>query len=508
MSSNYVPPEGLTAPDAIALSADHQTPTNAASPSPVVVIGGPSQHQDSNHYVNMEAGDGFGDGLMKDDELGDGSGSHVSSILTAEGIHDMTGFTIVCFVILVGDMSRGVMFPTLWPLVDLLGGTTVTLGFAVAAFSFGRVVVSPLFGSWSVIYGYKNVLLMSISLLLSGTLVYAQAQNVGTPGFLIFAQSLLGVGSGTLGVTRAYIAEITATRARTRYMAWITAVQYAGFTVTPFFGALFIKILGDNDYQWGLLRLNMYTAPAYFMGFICFSTFIALVTCFQDRQRLATQKDKKKSKRRSAIDEVANRTTLIGLTTYDACILGCMLLNIATKGSIGSFETVGVNYAETFFDISPASVGTYVGSCGTIGVFALLSMGVFSVYATDVQLICGGMAVMVVGILSLAFVPEDPDNNPSWRYLFAIFMVYSIGYPIGHTAVIGLFSKIVGRRPQGTLMGWFASAGSIARITFPVMAGFVAAGNIRNLFVILASVLTVSAFFVLMSRKTLTLLSS
>jgi ceroid-lipofuscinosis MFS transporter 7 len=51
------------------------------------------------------------------------------------------------------------------------------------------------------------------------------------------------------------------------------------------------------------------------------------------------------------------------------------------------------------------------------------------------------MAVMVVGILSLAFVPEDPDNNPSWRYLFAIFMVYSIGYPIGHTAVIGLFSK-------------------------------------------------------------------
>jgi ceroid-lipofuscinosis MFS transporter 7 len=57
-------------------------------------------------------------------------------------------------------------------------------------------------------------------------------------------------------------------------------------------------------------------------------------------------------------------------------------------------------------------------------------------------------------------------------------------------------------------MGWFASAGSIARITFPVMAGFVAAGNIRNLFVILASVLTASAFFVLMSRKTLALLSS
>ena len=70
------------------------------------------------------------------------------------------------------------------------------------------------------------------------------------------------------------------------------------------------------------------------------------------------------------------------------------------------------------------------------------------------------------------------------------------------------FSAVVGRRPQGTLMGWFASAGSFARIAFPVMAGLVAAGDIRNLFIILSSVLLASTMFVLMSRKTLTLLSS
>jgi len=57
-------------------------------------------------------------------------------------------------------------------------------------------------------------------------------------------------------------------------------------------------------------------------------------------------------------------------------------------------------------------------------------------------------------------------------------------------------------------MGWFASAGSFARITFPVMAGFVAAVDMRDLFIILASILTVSTLFVIMSRKTLALLSS
>lgn len=75
-----------------------------------------------------------------------------------------------------------------------------------------------------------------------------------------------------------------------------------------------------------------------------------------------------------------------------------------------------------------------------------------------------------------------------------------------HTSFVAF--TVVGRRPQGTLMGWFASAGSFARITFPVMAGIVAAIDMRNLFVILSAVLSVSTIFVIMSRKTLALLST
>jgi MFS family permease len=177
--------------------------------------------------------------------------SIVSSVMTADGIHDLHGFYIVCFVILVGDMARGVMFPSMWPLVSELGGSSVTLGYAVAAFSFGRILVSPLFGSWSVTYGYTKTLTLSCSILLLGTLVYAQVQNVGQPQFLIFAQILMGIGSGTLGVTRAFVADVTAQRNRTTYMAWITAVQYAGFTVTPFVGAIFNKTLDGVDFQFG-----------------------------------------------------------------------------------------------------------------------------------------------------------------------------------------------------------------------------------------------------------------
>ena len=50
---------------------------------------------------------------------------------------------------------------------------------------------------------------------------------------------------------------------------------------------------------------------------------------------------------------------------------------------------------------------------------------------------------------------------------------YSIGYPIGHTAVIGWFSKAMKNLPQGFFMGLFASAGSLARIIFPIATGVI-----------------------------------
>ena len=263
----------------------------------------------------------------------------------------------------------------------------------------------------------------------------------------------------------------------------------------------------------------MYTAPAYFMGVVVAFTIAMILTFFQDRQRITTVKEqqKKKSQKRAMIDDVANSipSFLCGFTVYDACILGCMLLNVSTKGSIASFETLGISFAESHFQMASSRAGTIVASCGLCGVFALLSMGTLIQYFTDVQLIYGGMAVMATGIATLAGFGEtvedglDNANNPTWRYIFSIFLIYAVGYPVGHTAVIGMFSKIVGRRPQGALQGWFASAGSLARILFPILSGYVAQySSISVLFILLTTVLTISIGFVFTARRTLELLSS
>jgi hypothetical protein len=221
-------------------------------------------------------------------------------------------------------------------------------------------------------------------------------------------------------------------------MAWITAVQYAGFTVTPIFGALFNFLIKDKEYKFGLFRINMFTAPAYFMAVVVAFTLFILSKYF--RHRIPTHKPPTKSKNRKAVDEVSRSTTCIGITVYDCCILGCMLLNISSKGSIASFETLGVSIAESHFQMTSAAAGVIVGFCGFIGVGSLLSMGHLAAYVTDIQLITGGMLVMAAGIASLTVIEEGAENKP-WRFMLSMFLIYSIGYPVGHTAVIGLFSK-------------------------------------------------------------------
>lgn len=71
------------------------------------------------------------------------------------------------------------------------------------------------------------------------------------------------------------------------------------------------------------------------------------------------------------------------------------------------------------------------------------------------------------------------------------------------------FPLVVGRRPQGVLQGWFSASGSIARISFPIIAGYIVRNrDIETLFTVLATVLTFSMIFLIAFRRVLTLLSS
>jgi ceroid-lipofuscinosis MFS transporter 7 len=189
--------------------------------------------------------------------------------------------------------------------------------------------------------------------------------------------------------------------------------------------------------------LNQYSAVAYFMASLCIVTLFLLLTRFHARHREEPTAKTKKSQRRMEQDELANRVTWFGLSVYNAALLGLMLLNITTKGSIGAFETMGINFAQSYFDLQPVVAGTILSLSGIVGVLLLLSIGFLGRFLTDTQMIIGGITVFAIGTVSFASLQsvEMGAENSIVHYIVAIFMIYGLGYPIAHTALIGLFSK-------------------------------------------------------------------
>ena len=70
-------------------------------------------------------------------------------------------------------------------------------------------------------------------------------------------------------------------------------------------------------------------------------------------------------------------------------------------------------------------------------------------------------------------------------------------------------SQVVGRRPQGILQGYFASAGSLARMIFPISSGYMMhLCGPTVLFCILIAIIAFTISFSMYYKKTLEKLSS
>ena len=113
-------------------------------------------------------------------------------------------FWVIAWCCLIGDSSRGLLMPTLWPLVSSMGGNLIWQGIVVATFSLGRIISSPIMGHLADTYGYKWVLTGCNLIIMLGALIYTQSSSLP---LLIFSQLVIGLGAGTLGVTRSYVAE-------------------------------------------------------------------------------------------------------------------------------------------------------------------------------------------------------------------------------------------------------------------------------------------------------------
>lgn len=433
--------------------------------------------------------------------------------------NDTNSLYIVITCVLLSDMGRGILFPTLWLLISSLGGSRIFQGYAVSVFSVGRIFSSPIFGRLSEVYGFRSVLISCNIVMALGCLFYTLSIYFQSLHAILISQFVIGFGAGSLGVTRSYVSMTTTKSNRTEYMAYLSAFQYCGFAVSPVLGAIISYTYSKQDLsalQSGVY-LNEFSSPALFL--VIFSagciallnyTFVDIVRAnvastavpstvplggSTDERNIISNKDKEPEEGGDLptedIDESGLESKFLGVTMIDRVTLGCCLLNVAVRGAVGIFETLVLSFAISHYGWSSLSSGLIVSGSGLFGVIILLNFSYVLGVASDMQLVTHGMVVMVMACLLVSRLVVE--EVPQWAFISSIILMYAIGYPIGQTSLLSVFSKVLRSGPQGKMFGLFGSAGSLARVVFPLLAGYSTVWQGDHMVFLLMSALLITA---------------
>ena len=360
----------------------------------------------------------------------------------AENMPDASMFTVGA-IVFIGDTSRGILFPILSTLCHRLGGSIVDLGYLVAMFSIGRLVITVPLGYLSDKFRHRLPLLISSSILAVGATLWANAYRTNRLSVLYIAQFLLGVGSGSLGVSRSFVVEQCDPKTRTEALALLTALQYAGFTVSPILGSFLYSVGGAKS------QYLSYALPSYLIALLAVCSLIGLLAFFKNipvdpveythsSQHLplsegvsscqaetthqtksseasasltpsdssitpsdspiittSTISEKKENtcnksalgevndienhkeiKRNYSDTEIATKSEEKGPTKLKIgiifVIIGMCFLNVATKGSISVYETLGAEIGLLDYKMSPVTLAALVSGSGAVGFCQLL----------------------------------------------------------------------------------------------------------------------------------------
>jgi MFS transporter, ceroid-lipofuscinosis neuronal protein 7 len=375
---------------------------------------------------------------------------------------------VIGYISFLGDMARGVIFPVLWKLCENLGGHTTDLGYLIATFSFGRMVFGPVLGYVCDRYSHKIALMIASCVLLMGAVLWSFVYSISNIGVLFVAQFLLGCGSGSLGVSRAYVIESLPKSKLTEIMAYMNSLQFAGFTISPIFGA-------------GLTYIGMSQNSSFLEYFlpsmsIVFASVLSLYLLTKlkdirddnmndpllDRERevsLVKMSPENQSLNFKVPYDETNTTTSsspsdspsslsfikrisLGMTDLTVAYLVIILTNVMARGGIAIYETMTPNMADSLYNLSSVRLGMIISTLGCVGTLQLIFFRFIWVPTglNDLQLSSLGLIVMAIASYLIydydVAVSGRPEGYiPFWRFVFALCLIYSFGYPLAQTAV-------------------------------------------------------------------------
>lgn len=342
---------------------------------------------------------------------------------------------LIYFVVFLNSLGFGIIFPLLPFYAKNFQASEITIGILAASFAIAQFIFSPLWGKLSDKYGRKPIIAISLLGSAISFVLFGFAKNLTALFILRFFQ---GIFSGAaLPTAKAYAADITSEKERTKVMGKLGACLSLGFILGPAFGG----VLNHDGFALPFLT----AALVFFLNFLF--VFFQLPEVKNRRKKDAPQTNPFFP--RMGNNQLLPYFLMVGLWSYG-------LSNNQVAIPLLGMESL---------KISSASIGwLFTLSAVTSLIIQTIFLGKAVQVINEKHLPKIGLAVMALALFLMAF-------STSFLFLALTMMLLAAGGSFTRPVLNSLISKSEPEN-QGANLGMGMSFEALGRIIGPITSGF------------------------------------
>jgi DHA1 family tetracycline resistance protein-like MFS transporter len=339
---------------------------------------------------------------------------------------------VIFLTIFVNLVGFGIIVPLLPFYAERFGASGLTIGLLFGVFSLCQLVASPLLGDASDRYGRRPVLIFSLAGTVVSFVMLAMAHSIA---MLFLARIVDGLSGGNISTARAYVADVTEPKDRSRAYGIIGAAFGLGFILGPALS--------------GMLAPVSYTAPIWTAAAV--TAIATLMAIFW-------------------LPETVHRAKAGGTMPIGA--IGAMLQRPRVRRvlvidfvywlAFAVFQTTFALFVAHRFGFDAGQTGYFFAAFGVLGavVQGLLIRPIVGRLGDKATFILG-LACSAIGLIAATLTSSVA--------LFTLALVpLALGIGFGHPTMSSLVSRAARDDEQGRVQGAASAIESLGRAIGPV----------------------------------------
>lgn len=347
------------------------------------------------------------------------------------------------------DMAGMLMVLPLLPFYAMnFGAGGFIVGLLVSSFAIAQLLSAPLWGRFSDRYGRRPALLVGLTASAIAYVVFAYADSL----WLLFLSRLVqGAGGGTVGVIQAYVADALEPEQRAKGLGWLSAATNAGVAIGPVLGSLSSQLGREAP---GLLAAALCVINVFFA-----SRYLSESRDMAEARSLPAQRGRSREALGRVISHSGDPASRL------------IWIYALAMGAFNGVTAILALFLAARFDVTEKTIGFFFMYIGTLSVVTrALILGPAVDRFGEARLSRIGSVLLAVGIAAMPFMPK-PAGMSLLPLAIAVALL-PLGTAFTFPCVTAMLSRVTPSHERGLYMGVQQTFGGVARVLFPILAGW------------------------------------